>query len=102
MNEGYNEINRRSVLKSAAVLLVAVSWAGSAAAAKDKKAIGNQKANKFEKLTDSITVANGKAKVKGQVNALGKEKAKRRTSGKEKLRYLLTGNRARIHCPKNC
>jgi len=65
--------------------------AGSAAAAKDKKAIGNQKANKFEKLTDSITVANGKAKVKGQVNALGKEKAKRRTSGKEKVEISANG-----------
>jgi len=75
--------------------------AGSAAAAKDKKAIGNQKANKFEKLTDSITVANGKAKVKGQVNALGKEKAKRRTSGKEKVEISANGNRSHS-LPKNC
>jgi len=91
MNEGYNEINRRSVLKSASGLIGGSLMAGSAAAAKDKKAIGNQKANKFEKLTDSITVANGKAKVKGQVNALGKEKAKRRTSGKEKVEISANG-----------
>jgi len=48
MNEGYNEINRRSVLKSASGLIGGSLMAGSAAAAKDKKAIGNQKANKFE------------------------------------------------------
>ncbi|MBZ6496638.1 hypothetical protein [Natrinema longum] len=91
MKEVYNGVNRRSVLKSASGLIGGSLMAGSAAAAKDKKAIGNQKSNKFEKLTDSITVANGKAKVKGQANALGKEKAKRRTSGKEKVEISANG-----------
>lgn len=93
MKEGYSNINRRNVLKSTSSLIGGGLMAGSAAAAKDKdkKAIGNQKVSEFEKLTDSITVTNGKAKAKGRVNALGKEKAKRRTSGKEKVEISANG-----------
>jgi len=50
--------------------------AGSAAGAKnnDKKAISNQTVRKFEGLINSITVANGKAKVKYWAKLTGKSK----------------------------
>lgn len=87
MKEGHGNIGRRSVLKSASSLIGGGLVAGSAAAAKDKKATDNQKVSKFKKLTDSIAVANGKAKVKGRVSA----QAKRRTSGKEKVEISANG-----------
>jgi len=57
--------------------------ASSAAAAKDDegKAVGDQIVSKLEELMDSITVANGKAKVKHQAKSTGKKKVQIAVNG---------------------
>jgi len=66
MKKEHSKINRRKALRLTGGLLGGGLVTGTAAAAgdTDKKAVDSQKNSKFKKLLDSITVTNGKAKLK--------------------------------------
>lgn len=86
MMEENSNIGRRKVLKLTSGVLGSGIMAGTASARgnkrKTKNAADSELVSKFEKLTDSITVVNGKAKVEPSVRSEGKGKVEVSANGK--------------------
>lgn len=75
MKKEHPNINRRKALQLTGGLLGGGLMTGTAAAKDtDKKAVDSQKNSKLKKLLDSITVTNGKAKLKRRAKSSGDEK----------------------------
>lgn len=82
------KITRRSVLaSSASVASAGALFSGSAIAAKGNQKQSNGKGLKTKKLTEAITISNGKAKVKGWARNPGKAEISLKTQSGESASY---------------